>query len=494
MTELKQPAAKQHPDSPAPGAMGVVKDANTDLQSADEAGDDVLDARARAWLELELDGTVVVMHRHARWRPTWVVEFKPREGGQKRLFVRAPRGEHWINPVSMRQEISIHQVLEKAGIPVPHMYDSSDAWALVMDVLDGEISIELNSEEPERGVIYGEFVDALARVHDVPVERFGEVGLYVPEPTAADIALNHYERCYDIYLRQMGDHSVPLMDFTFAWLKRNVPEHRMRRSPITGDAGQFLFKDGHLEALIDFEQFYIGDPAADFAGMRLRDAIEPLDIERIIKLYEARTGDFIDKYALEYHSIGFNGVNGWLLWPTSVSTDLEQDYVAYLSFAVGTSRWILQSMALLLNIELPQVAQPAGPQRVAPAMPFQHLVESLQKLAGRGFYAEYNEMKTSALAQHVVRWNDYGAWFVDEDLTAIEALLGERYTDTVTAHAALVRYIKSAGADADEALIRYFHGWLERYEFLLTDCGPQTFLIGRLMKPIDVPWRDGARA
>src|SRR5690606_2529326 len=159
-----------------------------------------------------------------------------------------------------------------------------------------------------------EFIEALVKVHKIPLEAFGEIGLHLPE-SPADIALNHYRRCYDIFLQQMGDNVVPLMDFTWEWLKRRVPAHRNKACGITGDAGQFMFDDNGLLALIDFEQFYVGDPIAEFAGMRLRDIIEPLDIEDLIARYQRATGEHVDRNALEYHTVGFNGVNGWLLWP-----------------------------------------------------------------------------------------------------------------------------------------------------------------------------------
>jgi hypothetical protein len=249
-----------------------------------------------------------------------------------------------------------------------------------------------------------------------------------------------------------------------------------------------MFRDGHLLALNDFEQFYIGDPIADFAGMRLRDILEPLDIDRIISLYEAKTGEFVDKYTLEYHSIGFNGVNGWLLWPTIVSADPEQDYMVYLTSAVGASRWILASMAVIKRMTLPPISLPDAPRPLAPTMPYEHLQRTVAKLAGTGLNGQYNKVKASGLAQHLARWNDYGSWFIEEDLKALEAILGTRFGSVTEGHAALSQFVRTAGADRDEILIHYFHGWLQRYDFLFAGCGPQTFVSGLQLKSPNVPW------
>jgi hypothetical protein len=42
-------------------------------------------------------------------------------------------------------------------------------------------------------------------------------------------------------------------------------------------------------------------------------------------------------------------------------------------------------------------------------------------------------------------------------------------------------------------LIHYFHGWLQRYDFLFAGCGPQTFVCGMQLKSPNVPWKDEAR-
>ena len=469
--------------------MNTVTDFTT-TQIGREKHDDLQDERARQWLEEHMGGKVLSMVHHLRWRPTWVVEMEV-DGEYKKLFVRGPRGEEWINPVSMRQEADIHAVLERNGVPVAHIYhELEDAWAIVMDAVTGQIIIGTARDDRARDAVSQQFVEALVRVHRIPLADFAEIGLHIPEDPS-DIALNHYRRCYDIFRRQMGDEVVPFMDFTWHWLVRNVPEYRHRGCGITGDAGQFMFDGDRLVCLIDFEQFYVGDPIADFSAMRLRDMIEPLDIADLIRRYEGLAGEPVDKYAFEYHTVGFNGVNGWLLWPTTVSPDLEQDYVAYLSFAIASSRWTVKSMVEIMGIELEDVPLPEESRPFAPMPPFAHLMDSIPKLKGQGRYAEYNEMKTASLAKYIDRWNRYGNWVIKQDLENVSKLLGKTCNDYRQAQRELSAFVAEVGADHDETLIQYFHRWLEMQEFLVRDCGPQTFLVGRDLKPIELPWRPG---
>src|SRR3546814_5023231 len=81
----------------------------------------------------------------------------------------------------------------------------------------------------------------------------------------------------------------PVDEVAIGWLKRNVPKHRTRPSFAHFDAGQFLFVDGRITGLYDFEFSMIGDPFADLATMRMRDSYEPTgdSIANLIRHYEA---------------------------------------------------------------------------------------------------------------------------------------------------------------------------------------------------------------
>src|SRR3546814_18573689 len=101
-----------------------------------------------------------------------------------------------------------------------------------------------------------------------------------------------------------------------------------------------------ISGLIDFEVSSFGDPAAELSGLRLRDAAEPLgDLSAMIDRYEMLTGDRISKQLLEYNSAGFCGVNGFTMWGLAYDTTLDQDYIAYMHYAVATTRWAIKAIA-----------------------------------------------------------------------------------------------------------------------------------------------------
>src|SRR3546814_1690590 len=108
-----------------------------------------------------------------------------------------------------------------------------------------------------------------------------------------------------------------------------------------------------------FEVSSFGDPAAELSGLRLRDAAEPLgDLSAMIDRYEMLTGDRISKQLLEYHSAGFCGVNGFLMWGLAYDTTLDQDYIAYMHYSVATTRWAIKAIAEHMGLTLTEPEEP----------------------------------------------------------------------------------------------------------------------------------------
>ena len=439
---------------------------------------DPLDRQVYAEVQRKFgDAQIVYFSRHVRWRPSWDVVIR-REGDNARVIVRAEKGKNYVSPVTLRQEAGIHEVLERHGIPVPHVHCMLDEpLAIVMDVIPGQINLDTADSDAARDSIRAQYIEVLADMHRIPLSEFAELGLPVPK-NASEIALNLYAACERIYRQRMNGRPFPLMDFIWSWVRRNAPQYRARMGFVSADAGQFLFEGDRLTGLIDFEVGYIGDPLAEFAGMRLRDSTEPLgDIGSMMDHYEALTGDVLDNFSIEYHTAGFCGVNGFLLWPLAFDPDTRDDFIAYLSFSVGTSRWAITAIAAALGIELgnAEAPQPAALGYPAAAT---HLIGAIGELQGRGPLADYELDKALSLARYQERSNTYGRAINAANLADISRLLHRVFVSVEEAEEALVVFIADAKGEHDSALANYFHRWLGRQDFLLRDCGSSSFLTG----------------
>ncbi|MEA3300460.1 MAG: phosphotransferase [Pseudomonadota bacterium] len=452
-------------------------------QSTFTAHADPLDQTIHDNLLRMIPGTITRFARQARWRPAWDVDMII-DGEPRRIHVRAEKGKNYVGPMGLRQEAAVHDILERHGIPVPHVYGMmEDPVAIVMDLIPGQINLATARSDGAREAIRTQYIEALAALHEVPTAEFSAIGLPVPG-TPREIALGLYEACEKIYRQRMAGRPFALMEFIWRWVVRNVPEHRQRAAFITADSGQFLFQDDRLTGLIDFEVGYVGDPIAEFAGMRLRDSTEPLgDINTLMDHYEQLTGDRLDKNTVEFHTAGFCAVNGFLLWPLAFDPDINDDYVAYLSFSVGTTRWAINAIAEILGVDLRDIDPPAAAPLVYDAAT-RHLRESLPRLGGHGDMADYEMGKADSLARYVERANLHGRAVQADNLADAAQLLGRPLASPEDAEIALVDFIQGAGPERDANLVRYFHRWLLRQDFLLRGCGSSSWGTGMLLQAI----------
>ena len=258
-----------------------------------QAGAD--ERRMLAWIEQQTGGKVVHCERQPRWRPAFFLDVE-REGERIPLYFRGDRGatDHGVYP--LEHEMRVLQVLERHDIPVPHIHGFCDApRGILMQRCPGR---HRSSRRPgaRRSAIavLDHFIDILARMHRIDLAEFEKIGLERPRTAEqlglADLA--HWERAY----RRMKLRPEPMIEFTLRWLRRNVPRHGRRAALLQADCGQFLFEKSRVTALLDFELAYIGDPMADFAGLRNRTLSEPLgDLRRALRRYEQQTGEPVDR-------------------------------------------------------------------------------------------------------------------------------------------------------------------------------------------------------
>lgn len=434
-----------------------------------------MDRKVFTWLENNL-GKVTLFAPHARWRTGWDVKVS-RDGELIPLYIRGPRGENYTSPINMAQEAAIHRAYLANDIPVPKVIGLiEDPEALVLERISGIINTGAIADAVTRKKIREEFVEIMAAIHRLPPEAFAEVGLDVPQGADA-VSRNLYAASEAIFDGLIG-RPWPLMRFTAGWLRRNVPQDRTRAAFINPDAGQFLFEGEKVTGLIDFEMSSFGDPAAELAGMRLRDTSEPLgDLSALYDHYEKVSGDRISKQVIEYHTAGFCGVNGFMLWPLAFTSTPEQDYMAYLNFAVATARWSYTAMAAQIGLQLIEPREP-----VAREMGFNqvgsHLVRQIGKLPAPDDQTAYSRDSAAALALYQQRWLTYGADVLDADLDDTAALIGQRPTDQDDMMEKMEAFVLKVGPEYDADLIQYFHNWLRRQDFLLTGCGIASGFVG----------------
>ena len=420
--------------------------------------------RLAAWLEKNIGGKVIGMRRQERWRPAWFVDIDHPDG-PKKIYVRGERTSKSVS-YSLDYEYRIFQVLETHKIPVPHVYGiCPDPHAIIMDQAPGRADLSTCETEDERRTVLDEVIENMVRMHAIDASKFAAIGMKLPkEPT--EIAHNIFDEFVNMY-QDAKTRPEPLLEFVIAWVRRNVPKHRNRVCLAWGDPGQFLFHEGRLTAMLDFELAYLGDPIHDLAGLPLRDTAEPLgDLKRAYRRYMELTGEEIEPEVFDFYMTQW-AICTPLSMVESTTTPLPMGaMLQYMEWFVHFCRYPLEIMAAGADIDLKPLELPQFTPTRTCAMG-EGLIGAIRAIPVEGDFATYARDSTADLATYMHRLAVMGPAFEKQDIAETEALLGAKFDTWLEADAALEKFVQGASADQDAKLISLFYRRTQRQAWLM---------------------------
>jgi len=307
------------------------------------------------WIESTLDGKVERCERQKRWRPAWFVNVR-RDGQTIPLYVRGWRNEAFP-PWPLEYEAGVLTRLAAGGIPVPKIYGmSKEPYAIVMDRARGRHNLETATDEAERIKVLVHLAEIMAAMHQLPIEPFVEMGMYCPQP-GSDTALNVYRYCEADYLKakQRPD---PRMEFVRKWIRLNTPTKTTDPRLLHADSGQFMFDNGRITAMLDFEFAVLGDPIHDLAALRSRAIGQPMgDLRPLFDRYRVLTGTKISRELLGFYSVSWRIVTALNTANSLVTPRNRSDhYLEYICRYISSLLNTLRDIAEIENISLEEPA------------------------------------------------------------------------------------------------------------------------------------------
>jgi len=427
----------------------VVEDVRTDEE-----------ARLIRRVEELLSGRVTSFAREPRWRKAWRAVVTS-DAGPVALYLRGDKQIDAEPYPGLHREAAILQALEAGGIPVPHVFGMcEDPIAIVMADVPGTRDVALAASDEQRRQIAEQYIEHLARTHRLDLAPFLDAGVVLPE-TPVGLALAYVDANETLYRRTKAA-PEPLVEWALRWARRNVPARRNHPAFILCDTGQFLFADGAITCLYDFEASHIGDPLFDLASLRTRAGFEPLgaDLEHMLRHYEQVTGETVDQAALSYYTAVFMLTSVMALSGPLANLRPEDTQAEYLTWDLMTRRAMLWAIAEVMGVELERRA-PAAP----PTGYYSRVTRVLEGTIERMVTPSPMDEANQAAALRLARWAGalIGVGMANEqrDRERAAAIVGRPLSDWQDTAAALEEFVIAAGREHDEMLLRYFAAQVE---------------------------------
>lgn len=426
--------------------------------AASPAGDE---QKLRAFVEQVTGGKIVAMERQIRWRPAWFLDVE-KDGEILPIHLRGDRQSDILPFPELRREADILEVLGEHGIPVPKIYGvCNDPPTIVMAAMPGSRDVSTAASDTERRAVARQYIEAMIAIHRVPVEAFVARGIR-PAVTPDEISLAGLEAYFPLYAKNKKK-PEPLLEFSVKWLRNNVPAWRTKATFIQFDAGQFLFEQGKLTTLYDFEFSMIGDPLTDLASMRMRHPYEPTgaSMSELCQYYAELNGEPLDEAVVNFQTALFSTVSSMQIAGAMVEPQPGDPHDVYLEWDLALRKAVVQALAACMGITLKPIPDPL-PKPGPNATLLHMLKDTLSRIQTPDGIDQARKTSGLNLVECLLRADGVGAELERQALDEAQSILGKRCPDSASLDAEMEAFVKTAGPEHNERLLRFFAAQVNR--------------------------------
>lgn len=356
--------------------------------------------------------------------------------------------------------------LAESGVRVaPFIGAVPNLRALVTGLVAGESDFNKAGNAGES--IACDFVGQIAALHAIAPDAVA--ALRRPASLAALVA-DRLENLDERIAQQPDD---ALLRLARRWLGDHVPPEPERLTIVHGDAGpaNFLYANGRVTAMLDWELVHVGDPMADFAMMALRMLFQPFaPMPKLLAAYSAAGGQPVDLARISYWRIlfqaGFTSMSRYDDPTAPPPPNLGMNMV----YTQVHRRVLAQALAEASGIVLPVPSLP-GPAQGAHARSFDLAAHDLRAIIVPRITDQQAAAKAKGLARLIKYWRNldrFGAAFEAAEIAETAAALGGDFATARNARMVLGAAIEAGTVDLPTAL-RLCHAREERATRLLAD-------------------------
>lgn len=433
-----------------------------------------------SWLQVQLTGEITALEKQGRGRPAWFITTDC-NGETQRFYLRCDRGiKRGINQhYPLSREFELLQKLSNSNVPVPHTFAFNEEYqAILQEHVEGDVFFHLIPDEAERERVGEDFMRALATLHSLsPADlQLDPVDYRVPI-SPEEHAWHDLELWAKVHYESIEE-PEPFMTYTLQWLKRFTPDRVAGTVIVQGDTGpgQFIYRDGKVAAIVDWEYAHWGCPMEDLAEIRQRDLLYPFgDMKKRFAVYEEASGTALDMELIYYYTVrSLVNTPLALIGPELLYPQPHADIAERLAWNALFLRVTAEALAEAMGIDLSNevVELPTLPPQMAVDRLYEVVVMDLeeeQQPQISDTYQAHRLRSTTYLMKHLRQLQRVGPLIEQQDLDEVGVILGCRPTSMLEANQRLEARIREADADLDETLIRFFYRNSRRRELLLDD-------------------------
>jgi len=236
-------------------------------------------------------------------RQGWFVDLCEPGGPVHELFLRYSPEPESSAFHTLAAEAQVVKALHGAGARVPAVHAvHPEREAVLLDRMPGDTWFYRITDPAEQVRVAQDFIRQLAFVHRLGALDIPALG---PPRTAREHALERVEAIRERATAPDGTMD-PLVRLSTDWLERHVPDYDGPLVLVQGDTGpgNFLYRDGRVSAVLDWELCHWGDPMDDIAWLSLRTVQDTFThLPDRLAEYTALTGFPVDPERVWYYRV-----------------------------------------------------------------------------------------------------------------------------------------------------------------------------------------------
>jgi aminoglycoside phosphotransferase (APT) family kinase protein len=411
-------------------------------------------------------------------REGWFVDIES-DGPPEPLYLRLDR--QGTEPLSafhtLWVEAEIFRALHGTGVTVPRIvavHPTEEAF--LSERMPGETWFYRIRDPDEQVAVARDFIRNLAALHLLDPSELDIPSLGLPRPVP-ELVAEELGRMRQRATRRDGTID-PFVEVCIDWLAGNIPDYAGPVVLVQGDTGpgNFLYQDGQVTAVLDWELAHWGDPMDDIAWLSLRTVQDTFThFPDRLREYEELSGRRIDPARVWYYRLLAEtrlaaSARGAARAGGDSGEDAPRDPGNGLIYGMLHRRLTLEALAEVAGVELPADALPPDGLPRSHHHVYDACLSALSTIVPR-----IEDPLASQWTKGVARALKYlreidlsGNDFDAADLDEIAGLLGTRPESVASGRTELVEAVRARRVSHD-AYVQYLWRQARRDDYLMRD-------------------------